>query len=111
MHGNTCLLFSTPDKPVNAAVQAKTPPSNSQGLIDENTSQVTRRPEVVDDFFRNFCVKMGLEQTLNMFETEWYELKATGKLRNDPGTLPDVYLHNAVCQSGNWETSSKVFVS
>lgn len=96
------FLFDGIERSANAGdAQAKTPPSNSQEPANGITSQVTRRPEVVDDFFRNFCVKMGLEQTLNVFETEWYELKATGRLRNDPGTLPDVYLHNAVCQSGN----------
>lgn len=68
------------------------------GIPEENACQVTRHPEVIDDFFRNFCVKMGLEQTLNSFETEWYELKATGRLKSDPGKLSDVYLHNAVRQ-------------
>ena len=33
---------------------------------------VERHPEVVDDFIRNFLVKMGLTQTLEHFETEWY---------------------------------------
>ena len=36
---------------------------------------VTRQPEVVDDFFRNFLVKMGLHRTLESFETEWYVAK------------------------------------
>lgn len=56
--------------------------------------QVTRRPEVIDDFIRNFLVKMGLKQTCETFEAEWYELKATGKLHN-PGTAPDIYLRNS----------------
>ena len=57
--------------------------------------QVSRQPEVVDDFFRNFLVKMGLHRTLESFETEWYELSSTGKLnKENVGPVPDVYLHN-----------------
>lgn len=56
--------------------------------------QVSRRPEVLDDFIRNFFVKMGLTRTNEIFESEWYELKATGRLEQ-PGNVPDVYLRNA----------------
>jgi len=57
--------------------------------------EVTKRPEVVDDFVRNFLVRMGLTSTLEKFETEWYELAASGKLkREDLGAVPDVYLYN-----------------
>jgi sperm-associated antigen 16 protein len=52
--------------------------------------------EVIDDFIRNFFVKMGLNRTSEVFEGEWYELKATGKLSNETMPVPDVYLHNAV---------------
>ena len=59
------------------------------------TGEVTRRPEVVDDFIRNYLVKMGLTKTLECFEAEWYELKATGKLKQENvGAVPDIYLHN-----------------
>ncbi|DBB14165.1 TPA: hypothetical protein ACH3X3_001114 [Trebouxia sp. C0006] len=47
--------------------------------VEPQIGQVTQRPEVVDDFIRNFLVKMGLSKTLEMFETEWYEMKATGR--------------------------------
>ena len=40
--------------------------------VEPQVGQVTQRPEVIDDFIRNFLVKMGLSQTLEMFETEWY---------------------------------------
>ena len=40
--------------------------------VEPQIGQVTQRPEVVDDFIRNFLVKMGLSKTLEMFETEWY---------------------------------------
>jgi hypothetical protein len=42
--------------------------------------QTTKKPEVMDDFLRNFFVKMGLSRTCEMFEAEWYEMKATGRL-------------------------------
>ena len=32
---------------------------------------VTQRPEVVDDFVRNFLVRMGMHKTLDCFQTEW----------------------------------------
>lgn len=56
---------------------------------------VTKRPEVIDDFLRNFFVKMGLSRTCEAFETEWYEMKATGRLEGN-SHVPDVYLKNAV---------------
>ena len=40
--------------------------------VEPQVGQVTQRPEVIDDFIRNFLVKMGLSKTLEMFETEWY---------------------------------------
>lgn len=39
--------------------------------VEPQIGQVTQKPEVVDDFIRNFLVKMGLSKTLEMFETEW----------------------------------------
>ena len=33
--------------------------------------EVSRRPELVDDFIRNFLVRMSLSKTLELFETEW----------------------------------------
>ena len=34
-------------------------------------ASVTQRPEVVDDFVRNFLVKMKMYRTLDCFQTEW----------------------------------------
>ena len=49
----------------------------------------------MDDFVRNFMVRMGLTGTLEKFETEWYEMEATGKLnKEDMGAVPDVYNYN-----------------
>uniref|UniRef100_A0A7S3QVU9 Uncharacterized protein n=1 Tax=Dunaliella tertiolecta TaxID=3047 RepID=A0A7S3QVU9_DUNTE len=47
----------------------------------------------MDDFLRNFFVKMGLSRTCETFEAEWYELKATGRLEGNT-QVPDVYQRN-----------------
>lgn len=51
---------------------------------------------MIDDFIRNFYVKMGLTRTAEIFEAEWYELKATGRLEGANTTVPDIYLRNGV---------------
>lgn len=59
---------------------------------------VTRLPEVIDDFVRNFLVKANLNRTLECFETEWYEkqpqISENGK-GLDTLIVPDVYRQNA----------------
>lgn len=56
---------------------------------------VPQSKQVMDDFVRNFMVRMGLTGTLEKFETEWYEMEATGKLnKEDMGAVPDVYNYN-----------------
>lgn len=53
------------------------------------------RPSVVDDFIRNFLIKVGMTRTLDCFNTEWYELQAKGCLRDEYMTkVPDIYLRN-----------------
>ena len=72
-----------------------------EGDGDRGTApgEVTRRPEVIDDFFRNFLVKMNLTRTLESFETEWYEMKATGRLEEENvGSVPDIYILNQQLQ-------------
>merc|ERR1711998_94214 len=56
---------------------------------------VAKRAEVLDDFIRNFLIKMKLEKTLESFQTEWYELTQKGILtEEDVGVVPDIYLRN-----------------
>ncbi|KAK9820575.1 hypothetical protein WJX72_011797 [[Myrmecia] bisecta] len=81
------------------SLQSLTTKAGPQGPAVDGTprvpaGQVTKRPEVVDDFIRNFLVKMNLNKTLEMFETEWYELKVTGKLDSSAGKVPDLYSAN-----------------
>ena len=62
---------------------------------DASRAAVTRRPEVLDDFIRNVLLKMGMPDTLDMFQREWYRLSGEGKLSAvDMGTVPDIYLRN-----------------
>lgn len=53
------------------------------------------RPSVIDDFIRNFLIKVGMARTLDSFNTEWYELQAKGRLGEEYVTkVPDIYLRN-----------------
>ena len=53
------------------------------------------RPSVVDDFIRNFLIKVGMTNTLDAFNTEWYALQAKGRLGEEYTTkVPDIYLRN-----------------
>ena len=39
----------------------------------EDGPKTSVRPSVVDDFFRNFLIRLGFNKTLDIFNTEWYE--------------------------------------
>nr|KAG5692362.1 hypothetical protein BaRGS_007975 [Batillaria attramentaria] len=55
-----------------------------------------QKPEVVDDFVRNFLVRMGMTRSLDCFQTEWYELQQRGLLHEeDIGVVPDIYSRNS----------------
>lgn len=41
-----------------------------------------QRPEVVDDFVRNFLRRNGMKRTMDCFQTEWYEFKQKGQIDN-----------------------------
>lgn len=50
---------------------------------------------MVDDFIRNFLIKVGMTNTLDAFNTEWYALQAKGRLGEEYTTkVPDIYLRN-----------------
>ncbi|GAQ78248.1 WD-40 repeat domain-containing protein [Klebsormidium nitens] len=55
---------------------------------------VTRRPEVIDDFIRNFLVKGGLNKTLETFEMEWYQLSSPAQSSLQQQPVADVYVQN-----------------
>ncbi|CAM9345860.1 unnamed protein product, partial [Choristocarpus tenellus] len=65
------------------------------GPAPEGTVITQVRPSVVDDFIRNFLIKVGMTRTLDSFNTEWYELQAKGRLSEEYTTkVPDIYLRN-----------------
>ncbi|GAB5356088.1 hypothetical protein AAMO2058_000260800 [Amorphochlora amoebiformis] len=67
--------------------------SDTKSLKKEET---TKKHVVVDDFIRNFLHKLGMRNTLDAFETEWYQLKQQGKVReNDNVNVPDEYVKNS----------------
>lgn len=64
-------------------------------LVSAPKSDLTTKPEAIDDFIRNFLVKFNLLKSLNAFQNEWYENLQTGKLKSeDAGPVPDLYAKN-----------------
>lgn len=55
-------------------------------------AQVQHRPQVIDDFFRNFLTKHGMTRSLEAFQSEWYELQQNGKFQgSEQNIVPDIY--------------------
>lgn len=83
------------DKAVLVIEEAKRDEIAATKIESARTVSVIQRPEVVDDFVRNFLLKMGLKNTLESFQTEWYELQQKGMLGDeDVGVVPDAYNRN-----------------
>lgn len=62
---------------------------------DDRASESTSKAEKADEFLRNFFIKFGMKKTLDQFQTEWYELKATGELdMSQMPTIPPIYQRN-----------------
>jgi len=52
--------------------------------------KMQQRPQVIDDFFRNFLKKYGMSRSLEVFQMEWYELQQSGKVNAaDMEVAPD----------------------
>ncbi|XP_071789054.1 sperm-associated antigen 16 protein-like [Asterias amurensis] len=90
---------SEPDEDLHAAVRTIQEAQEDQDALTAGERMVpppvNLRPEVVDDFVRNFLVKMGMMRTLDCFQTEWYELQQRGLLNEeDVKVVPDVYVRN-----------------
>jgi len=64
---------------------------------EEETNIVVsrKRPEVTEDFVRNFLVRMNMMATLDCFQTEWYEFKEKQILKEEySSNVPDIYIRN-----------------
>ena len=58
-------------------------------------AEIATKNEVIDDFVRNFLIRLNLKETLNCFQNEWYDCLQKGKIKiDDIGVVPDVYLRN-----------------
>ncbi|XP_069472030.1 sperm-associated antigen 16 protein [Ambystoma mexicanum] len=78
-------------------VQEKTQDVQSERPAVTPKPPMSQRPEVVDDFLRNFLIKMGMARTLDCFQVEWYEMLQKGLHKDtDVGFVPDVYSHNQI---------------
>ena len=42
-----------------------------QRAVSKTRAAVIQKPEVVDDFVRNFLLRIGLHKTLDCFQSEW----------------------------------------
>ncbi|XP_066502685.1 sperm-associated antigen 16 protein [Hoplias malabaricus] len=87
------------EEDLDAAVKAlRDHPDNFECVTERVASakqKIRHIPEVVDDFIRNFLVKMGMSKTLDFFQTEWFEMQQKSTLKTDEvGFVPDVYTHN-----------------
>eukprot|EP01105_Mastigella_eilhardi_P025455 TRINITY_DN6927_c0_g1_i1.p1 TRINITY_DN6927_c0_g1~~TRINITY_DN6927_c0_g1_i1.p1 ORF type:complete len:713 (-),score=182.73 TRINITY_DN6927_c0_g1_i1:91-1998(-) len=60
------------------------------------TPRTEKKSEPVDDFLRNYLLKMGLHRTLETFQTEWYERQHKGLLKDQEMLegVTDVYQQN-----------------
>ena len=66
---------------------------NARTIADR--PRLNQRPEVVEDFLRNFLLRNGMHQTLSSFQTEWYALVQSGKVsEEDSAEVPDCYIRN-----------------
>ncbi|XP_073489674.1 sperm-associated antigen 16 protein [Aquarana catesbeiana] len=92
--------FSLPDGNEDLIRAVQTIEEQAEDLQSQRSPVSSQRaashkPEVVDDFLRNFLIKMGMMKTLECFQTEWYEMMQKGLLQPEAvGFVPDVYAHN-----------------
>ena len=64
-------------------------------LIPESDETCPPPPAAVDDYLRNFLLKMDMSRTLDCFQTEWNEMLQKGLLNTElVGVVPDVYTQN-----------------
>ncbi|TPX65192.1 hypothetical protein SpCBS45565_g05353 [Spizellomyces sp. 'palustris'] len=70
-------------------------PVEPSSKAEELTPTLTKRPEVIDDYIRNYLSSKGLVKSLDAFQNEWYEYQQKGRLSIEDITIvPDVYQRN-----------------
>jgi len=68
--------------------------TNKTKRVDEHQPKLSENVEVIDDFIRNFLLKNSMSKSLEIFQSEWYELKAKGTEIVDDGEFRDMYRLN-----------------
>jgi hypothetical protein len=57
--------------------------------------KVSTRPQVIDDYIRNFLLKYNMKRSLEAFQTEWYEMEQSNKLSDaELQVVPDIFSRN-----------------
>jgi len=80
---------------INRLLAETKPPDAAQGQFDGDTVKVSQRPQVIDDFIRNFLMKYNMKRSLDTFQTEWYEMQQSGKFKDSElQVVPDDYARN-----------------
>uniref|UniRef100_G1KJ58 Sperm associated antigen 16 n=1 Tax=Anolis carolinensis TaxID=28377 RepID=G1KJ58_ANOCA len=88
-------LHTMQEQTVDAQIMAQRPGQIAKHPLSET-------PEIVDDFLCNFLIRMGMNRTLDCFQTEWYELMQRGMLEpKDIGFVPDAYTCNQQLEREN----------
>ncbi len=61
--------------------------------------QVTRQPETIDDFVRNFLSRTGMVKTLTSFQEEWHDAQSRQQgYASESAALPDIYMQNQLLE-------------
>lgn len=80
---------------INRLLAETRPPDLPQGQAEGDVVKVSHRPQVIDDFIRNFLMKYNMKRSLDIFQTEWYEMQQTGKFKDSElQVVPDDYARN-----------------
>lgn len=80
------------EKTINIIDQSKRDRKIEAKFDNPNQPSIIKRPEVADDFVRNFLRRNGLKRTMDCFQVEWYELKQKGQLDNiEVFNVPDAF--------------------
>ncbi|XP_038604731.1 sperm-associated antigen 16 protein [Tachyglossus aculeatus] len=101
------ISFQEGDEDLAKAVQmvqeqAEDAQTMTQKTVPPSTQSVSEVPEVIEDFLRNFLIRMGMNRTFESFQNEWYEIIQKGSFQpSDPRLVPDVYTQNQLLEEEN----------
>jgi len=80
------------NKTINIIEQSRRDQKIETKAESPSLPSMIQRPEVADDFVRNFLRRNNLKRTLDCFQTEWYEKKQKGQLDNvESYNVPDAF--------------------